>query len=318
MQGLGCGRMPRGTAGSVGVAGIHTFAMGQPWGLSGPEFLGVYGAGMAVMIVVSLFVRQLVRVSPGGGRGVLAGQELDAYQAGYLAGGAERVAQVIVAEWTESGALRVNSEGRISVTDRGLAGTSPAVARYGVRLDGVPDGARTDSVLKAVARDAGVSSIGRGLRKTGLAVTETRVHVLRLVTIALVVILLGAGIARFIEAAHNHRPAGTLTVLFVFSIVIGFILIVSTWAPPVATTAGARYLRELRPQWQNAVLPAFAGPGGETALFGVALLGFAAISDTDLRAGLQAGIPSSSSSGGSSCSSGSSCGGGCGGGGCGG
>src|SRR6185437_6661452 len=293
--------------------------MGQPWGLSGPEFLGVYGAGMAVMIVVPLLVRQLIRVSAGGGRQVLAGPELDAYQAGYLAGGAKRVAQVIVAEWTESGALRVNSEGRISVTDRVLARTSPAVATYGVRLDGVPDGAQTDSVLKAVARDAGVASIGRGLRETGLAVTETRVRVLRLVTVALVVILLGTGIARFIEAAHNHRPAGTLTGLFMFSVVIGLILIVSTWSPPVTTTAGARYLRELRPRTAVGAQPAFAAPVGEAALFGVALLGFAAISDGDVRAALQAGITeSSSSSGGSSCSSGSSCGGGCGGGGCGG
>lgn len=271
------------------------------------------------MIVVPLLVRQLIRVSAGGGRQVLAGPELDAYQAGYLAGGAKRVAQVIVAEWTESGALRVNSEGRISVTDRVLAGTSPAVATYGVRLDGVPDGAQTDSVLKAVARDAGVASIGRGLRETGLAVTETRVRVLRLVTVALVVILLGTGIARFIEAAHNHRPAGTLTGLFMFSVVIGLILIVSTWSPPVTTTAGARYLRELRPRTAVGAQPAFAAPVGEAALFGVALLGFAAISDGDVRAALQAGITeSSSSSGGSSCSSGSSCGGGCGGGGCGG
>ena len=300
------------------MAGCHTSGMEQPWGLSGPEFLGVYGAGMAVMIVVPLLVRQLVRGSPGGGRQVLAGLELDAYQAGYLAGGARRAAQVIVAEWTESGALRVNSEGRISVTDRVLAGTSPAVARYGVRLDGVPDGARTDSVLKAMARDAGVASIGRGLRKTGLAVTETRVRVLRLVTVALVVILLGTGIARFIEAAHNHRPAGTLTGLFIFSVVIGLILIVSTWSPPVATTAGARYLRELRPRTAAGPQPAFTDPGGETVLFGVALLGFAALSDSELRAALQAGIATSSSSGGSSCSSGSSCGGGCGGGGCGG
>jgi len=299
----------------VRVGAIHTCGMGQPWGLSGPEFLGVFGAGMAVMIVVSLLVRQLIRVNPGGGR-VLARPELDAYQAGYLAGGAKRVAEVIVAEWTESGALRVNSEGLVSVTDRRLAGTSPAVARYGLRVDGVPDGARTESVLKFVARDAGVSSIGRGLRPMGLTVGQARVLVLRLVTVALVVILLGTGIARFVEAAHNHRPAGTLTVLFVFSVVIGLILIVSTWAPPVTTTAGARYLRELRRQ--DSLQPAFAAPVGEAALFGVALLGFAAISDGDMRAALQAGITESSSSGGSSCSSGSSCGGGCGGGGCGG
>ena len=278
----------------------------------------MYAAGMAAMIVVPLLVRQLVRVRPGGGRGVLAWPELDAYQAGYLAGGARRVAQVIVAEWTGSGALRVNSEGRISVTDPVLAGTSPAVARYGVRLDGVPDGAPADSVLKAVARDAGVSSIGRELRKTGLAVAETRLRVLRLVTIALVVILLGTGIARFIEAAHNHRPTGTLTFLFMLSIVIGFMLIVSTWSPLVATTAGARYLRDLCARGKGDTPLAFTSPAGETALFGVALLGFAAISDGELRAALEAGITSSSSSGGSSCSSGSSCGGGCGGGGCGG
>ena len=36
--------------------------MSQPWGLSGPQFLVIYGVGTAVAVVVPFLLRLLIRV----------------------------------------------------------------------------------------------------------------------------------------------------------------------------------------------------------------------------------------------------------------
>src|SRR6516164_9430806 len=88
--------------------------MNQPWGLSGPQFLWIYGAGLAAFAAAPWLLVQLGRtfgiVSP---RAVPA-PVLDAYEVGYLAGGAQRAAEVVIGELTASGALGVDSAGQIS------------------------------------------------------------------------------------------------------------------------------------------------------------------------------------------------------------
>ena len=39
--------------------------MGEPWGLSGPQFLGVYVGGLALVLVTPALVRQVIRGVPG-------------------------------------------------------------------------------------------------------------------------------------------------------------------------------------------------------------------------------------------------------------
>jgi uncharacterized protein (TIGR04222 family) len=132
--------------------------------------------------------------------------------------------------------------------------------------------------------------------------------------------LLVTGVLRIQEGSHNHRPTGYLSMLFAVSVLICFALLRSmVIRPPRATRLGAVYLRRLRkaqragfaapfgPALAGAFAPGAQGfaPGmtaGGAALFGVALLGFAAVPDADLRSALLAGMPTSSS--GSSCSGG--------------
>jgi|tagenome__1003787_1003787.scaffolds.fasta_scaffold20938827_3 hypothetical protein len=53
--------------------------MGQPWGLSGPQFLGVYAAALAAVIIV-LLSRRAVRSVPG----AFPATELSPGEVGYL------------------------------------------------------------------------------------------------------------------------------------------------------------------------------------------------------------------------------------------
>lgn len=77
--------------------------MSQPWGLSGPEFLGFYALGMAVAVAVPGCIRMLITRVPSRGRD----RTLDDDELGYLANGRGRAAEVFIIRLLESGAVRV-------------------------------------------------------------------------------------------------------------------------------------------------------------------------------------------------------------------
>jgi uncharacterized protein (TIGR04222 family) len=287
--------------------------MSQPWGLSGPQFLGVYAAGIGLTVAIPLIFRQVIRRVPG--REMT--RQLDPYEVGYLVGGPRRVAEMIVAGQVDSGALRVDSAGKLSETDRS-ARTGP----YADSLDritpaGMPDGLRTSAIREKLKSDPAIAGICRGLRADEFIVSSGRITVLRLVTAVPMVALLITGILRMIEGASNHRPVGFLFMLILLSLFADIALIALILLVPPSSTAGAAYLkrlRETRESSRSLVAPGAAVTmlAGEAVLLGVALEGFGGVQDEATRAALLAGIPSSSGGGGGGC------GGGCGGGGCGG
>ena len=288
--------------------------MSQPWGLSGPQFLGVYAAGIGLTIAIPLIFRQVIRRVPE--REML--RQLDPYEVGYLVGGPRRVAEMIVAGQVDSGALRVDSAGKLSEADRS-ARTGP----YADSLDritpaGMPDGLRTSAIREKLRSDPVIAGIGRSLRADEFIVSTGRTTALRLVTAVSMVALLITGILRMIEGASNHRPIGFLFMLILLSVFVDIALLASVLMRPPPSTAGAAYLRRLRETRESSrslVAPgaAVAMLAGEAVLLGVALEGFGGVQDEATRAALIAGMPSSSGGGGGGCG-----GGGCGGGGCGG
>jgi uncharacterized protein (TIGR04222 family) len=318
--------------------------MSQPWGLSGPQFLGLYGAGMAVAVIAPFLVYLIIRRVPGRG----PGRDLDMYEAGYLAGGAQRAAEVVIAELVHAGALRVDSSGRVSQADRSVLRARSAHLSDGDTGLWFSDGIRVYLLRRTLSRAPGIAAIGPRLRAEGLLIARSRLAALRVTWLALWAALFTAGALRLAEGAHNHRPTGELEGLMVVSAFLFLVTIsfVGRWLSQGPTTRGTACLRRLRagqpgddtPRFADSALPAGAALGpdggyggfglgaaaGGAALFGVALAGFAAFPDEALRTALLAGIPSGSGAsgdgggGGSSCGSG--CGGGssCGGGGCGG
>ena len=305
--------------------------MGQPWGLSGPQFLGVYATAIVAVIIIVLAYRRAMRHVPA----TFPARELSPCEVGYLSGGPRRAAEVIIADLAGTGALRVDSRGKIS--EAGTSARSGQLADAFSRLwpHGMPPGGeRTARVRDRLSSDPQVTGIAEDLRAQSLMISRARASRLRLATAALTAALLIAGIARIIEGAGNHRPVSYLVMLVIGAAVVGIGLLRTAGSTRQPTSLGARYLTVKPwavPQGTAAAgqgqlrIPGFPGrPGagglagatGGAALFGVALAGFSAVDDPGLRTALIAGMPSSGgSSSGGGCGGG---GGGCGGGGCGG
>jgi uncharacterized protein (TIGR04222 family) len=297
--------------------------MGQPWGLSSPEFLWLYAGGFVAVIIIRGLVKRVFRRMGG----AIAVRELDPVEAGYLAAGPGRAAHVVIAELAGSGAVRVDSTGQLSIADPATLTASRSVFAHGISCVDIVNPMSTSGLATLVTKDPGMDRIGQRLCADGYIISRERKRQLRIAMLLPVLALFTAGVLRLVEGAHNHRPVGLLVL---FLILTGVFLLVSIFSTPDLTTlGGTRYLRQLKsaqkagfaaPVTSPAYLPGavFGAPTvlAEGALFGVALAGFAAVEDTALRTALLAGMPTSS--GGSSCSSGGGCGGGCGGGGCGG
>lgn len=309
--------------------------MSQPWGLTGPQFLVIYGVGAAVAVAVPFLLRLLIRF----GSGADAERQLDSREVGYLAGGPARAAQVVIADFAASGAVRVDSSGRVYGADR--AAFDRQSAFFGEEVTGVssplwglwlPAGIFVHQFQNKIERLPGMAAIRARLRAEGLVVSSVRAALVRIVSLTLWAALFVAGGLRLAEGAHNHRPISGLEGLVVLS-AFACLFSLAAWSrvASLATFRGARLVRRLRSaerrsekeaarqSRRGAVVfsPGLAGSGfglgagiDSAALFGVALAGFAAVTDESLRSALLAGLPSSSG--------GSSCGGGCGGGGCGG
>jgi uncharacterized protein (TIGR04222 family) len=336
--------------------------MSQPWGLSGPQFLVIYGVGTAVVTVVPFLVRLLIRSVSSAG----ADRQLDPYEVGYLAGGPTRAAQVVIADFVASGAVRVDSSGRVYGADQaaferqsaflaegadpgqlggmrdrilaGVTGVAPLFAELWM-----PAGLSVHQFQGKIAGLPGMAAIKARLRAEGLLVSSARAAMVRMMSLMLWAALFVTGGLRLAEGAHNHRPTGNLQGLVVLSAFVCLFSLAANWSrlANLTTFRGARLVRRLRSEERRrekeaarqsrrgaaafsprlAGYPGLAGNGfglgagiGSAALFGVALVGFAAVEDESMRSALLAGLPSSS--GGSSGGDGG--GGGCGGGGCGG
>lgn len=316
--------------------------MSQPWGLSGPQFLVIYGVGTAVVLVAPFLLRLLIRFRSSAD----ADRPLDPYEAGYLAGGPTRAAQVVIADFAASGAVRVDSSGRVTAADRAAFDRQSAFLGEGVSGGAnpfpelwLPAGVLVHQLQSKIAKLPALAAIKARLRAEGLMVSSARAGMVWIVSLSLWAALFVTGGLRLAEGAHNHRPIGGLEGLVVLSAFACLFSLLGNASrlPNLTTFRGAGRLRRLRSAEQDrereaarqsqrgaAVFsPELAGNGfrlgggiESAALFGVALAGFAAVADEPMRSALLAGLPSSS--GGSSCGGGGGCGGGGCGGGCGG
>ena len=300
--------------------------MNQPWGLSGLQFLWIYGAGMAAFFAapwaIALFAGAVSTSSPR-----VPGLVLDAYEVGYLAGGAQRAAEVVIGELTTSGVLRVDSAGRISRADRARLAKWSATCPHGISSQDIPDGLSAKKVRRRLAKDPGIVAIGARLRADGLLIARSWVIAGRVTAGALWLALMVAGALRLAEGAHNHRPIVDLQDLYMLTVVLALysllLQIGHIGLRATSTRAGSSYLESLRAQRRAARSRDAVSAAGATviaqqaALFSIALAGLAAVEDPALRTALLAGLPSSGGGGGGGgCGGGG--GGGCGGGGCGG
>jgi uncharacterized protein (TIGR04222 family) len=220
--------------------------MNQPWGLTGPQFLGIYGAGMAAFVAAPWLFVLLARTFGTASPRVPA-PVLDAYEVGYLAGGAQRAAEVVIGELTASGALRVNSAGQISQADPAQLAAWSAMCAHGIAAQAIPDGLSTQKARRRLAKDPGIVAIGVRLRADRLLIARSWVMAARVTALALLLALMVAGALRMAEGAHNHRPIGDLERLYLLTVLLGIYSL--RWLKRLQwmrTRAGAGYLKQLR------------------------------------------------------------------------
>ncbi len=311
--------------------------MGEPWGLTGPEFMQLYWIAVAVAVVAVIVAkvrsRSVAQPQPGD-RG-----DLTPYDLALLAAGPTRVEHTALAGLLSGGAVRVSRSG---VVTRAVGGPGPAdpvqdyvYARYRtagkLRPLGFANSPLGRQMIDSLAQRGFITSMHRAARLR-------RVHWLFLV-------IIGVGIARLVNGLQLDRPVEDLTVALFVTLGIWIVCrIILGRAKSRIAPRGREALNYHRTQ-----SPRMAATGamvGFAVLGPIALYGLTAFPDEELSeilamntasatnsgdsgGGCGSGCGSSSStssssssssssdssSGGSSCSSGSSCGGG---GGCGG
>ena len=107
------------------------------------------------MVAIPIVARQVVR----GTAGRAPFPEIDPYEVAYLTGGAKRAAEVAIAEFTHSGALRVDSTGQVHKADPAAGAASLATTRYGIELGSVADLVTTAGAREVLARCPGIARI---------------------------------------------------------------------------------------------------------------------------------------------------------------
>ncbi|MEC3981567.1 TIGR04222 domain-containing membrane protein [Amycolatopsis sp. H20-H5] len=303
--------------------------MNDPWGISGPAFIGIY----VVLLLVPIFVGPLVRAAANRGAGTATydGGPPTVYELAYLAGGASRVVETVVAALVERGQLRVSSTKKLKA-----AGTKPAEPLECAVAEATSDavGSTTTGIKNWVQRSEPMRSLVAGLAQRGLVMPYAGLRLSKQIVVWLYVGVLALGFARVFNGASLHRPVGFLIPLLIVAFVAAFIASRRSkrelTQPP--TKAGRRMLADARASHEDSAAhqsrPSgllLAGAAGAVALGGLAMYPDEELSSVLMTqpstafGGMSGG---GSSGGGSSCSSGSSCGGGggssCGGGGCGG
>jgi uncharacterized protein (TIGR04222 family) len=296
--------------------------MQQPWGLSGPQFLGVYSAAFVVTVLLVVGIRY--------GAGLLAEGHLTTYQAAFLVGGTERVLTAGVFELLADVHVHRSRDGRLT---RGRGFTARDPLQDAIARNMAVSAKWSDRVAKLKASPA-IEDLKKELRESGLLLTPAGAvwwSAVLLLPIAVWV----TGLVRLINGANLHRPIWDLFWLLMGSAIVvitllGLIRRRGVWSTP----RGAALVGMLRSRHQHS---SESQGRREMQLTGVVLLGVAAagtgvqsLAGSAIRSDGGLGTPGGNwlglggggdySGGGSSCGGGGGggCGGGGGGGGCGG
>jgi uncharacterized protein (TIGR04222 family) len=207
---------------------------------------------MAAMVAVPIVARQVVR----GTTGRAPFPEIDPYEVAYLTGGAKRAAEVAIAEFTHSGALRVDSPGQVHKADPAAGAASLATTRYGIELGSVADRLTTAGARNTLAGCPGIARIRGRLRADGLIMSDALVTIPRLVALVVTLALLVTGFLRLNEGQANHRPVGSLTNLLTWSVIIGIVALIIQWRSGPTSRRGKAALRNARQARRTGQVPA--------------------------------------------------------------
>jgi uncharacterized protein (TIGR04222 family) len=282
--------------------------MDHLWGISGPAFLWLYLAGLALALAAAAAVRSAARrpTPPD------APPELDELDLAFLAGGPRRVVETAIARLVDTGRLRTNRGGTLTATtdERQADPLDQLIMERAGR-----DGAGVATMVGAYAGSGVVTKRGDRLVANGLLVSPAEANRARRRAVFWLWVVLAVGMLRWFVALGERLPIGYLTLLL-FATIVTTLVVRSRRIPP-RTVHGE---------------DALASAAEDGPVTRVALTGLSAYPDVEIRGALlaSAGVASVTAwsyggatggyvgGGSSGGDSGGSDGGGCGGGGCGG
>ncbi|ONI79439.1 hypothetical protein ALI144C_26895 [Actinosynnema sp. ALI-1.44] len=294
----------------------------NPWGISGPAFLWLYGGGLAVAVIATLLLRGRLRAAGA----TNTRDPLTVEETALLAGGRTRMAESAIANLVDHGVVRVDRSGRLHAVRGSVHKPASTLEERLLRDITARPGRMVDYYQLRVMRLSVFDEVESVLVRRGLLVDHVGRGTVFLAASPLVVLLV-VGVVRAVNGANLGSPIGYLTLLLIVTCVAAVLAMRPIKRGP---TAAARKLLKR------------ADTGGSGAAALVAHRGMAAYPDplisklfpvrpkassTPRRRGGSTGDGSTVLVGGSSCggssscgsssSSGSSCGGGggCGGGG---
>ncbi|NYI07944.1 TIGR04222 domain-containing membrane protein [Allostreptomyces psammosilenae] len=273
--------------------------MGEPWGLTGADFLTLY-SGLLIICVTGVMARRRrvlehYQLTSGPQR------QLDVYELAYLAGGPARVVDTAASALVAEGRLRARRDGRLARVSGAGGGYGHDVERL-VHDNLLPHTATSlQRVRERAVADPRMVAIRDRLRRDGLLVTEHQITQVRRPVLALG-IPLTLGIVRLVNAARLGYPVTQLAVVLSLTVLLAALL----WWPPHYTEHGRDLLRRLREAGpaerapRAVALPGGGGPGGGRSggpggaagvgpgfeVAAVALFGAAAITEAGLRGAL--------------------------------
>lgn len=190
--------------------------MDHPWGLSGPEFLWLYGGALVVSVGLAIYLRWAVR-RPRLAEPVPVG---DANVVAYLRDGPQAVVETALARLVEQGAVRVTRKGMVTRTTTTVSDPLDQAV-----LDAL--GGRTRPVHEVITRAAGVAPIAdveRTCAAQKLRVAEGRAPLAHWSGTLVPYLLLVVGLARLVIGIAGDHPVGYLVIELVATVVVIVVL----------------------------------------------------------------------------------------------
>ena len=190
--------------------------MVNPLDLQGPQFLGLYIVLLIAAAVVAAGLQALLRQPGGDGSGYAPG--LDAYEAAYLAGGPERVADAGLLALAGRDVLFIERVSRMFRVHQPLPPMSHPVEQ--ALFAAAP--ASLEQMRKVAGR--AITPIRDRLREMGLVPGPAELKNLRLGGAAVVGVVLLLGLAKIAVGLSRGRPVQDLAWLCVITVGVGLYL----------------------------------------------------------------------------------------------
>jgi uncharacterized protein (TIGR04222 family) len=279
----------------------------QPWGLSGPEFMGIYTTlAVAALAAVPALWAPLRRPPRTYRR---SERPSDVYTLALLKGGEKRVVDTAVQALVAEDRVRVSRDHRISAVDGATAG-EPVQREVLAAITALGSAELEDIRYRALGGRA-VHRVHEAAVGQGLLLSEGR-RARAMLALLLPTAVLVLGVVRLIGGASAGRPVGLLVLALVVTFMVLMFLLAGA---PRLTTYGQSLRARAGSSTTSPDTSLFGTYGGgyavlaPTAVLGVAAFGAQGLEDPELRAALYGGA-STSSGGGAGCGSGDGGGGG--------